>query len=170
MVKKAIALINESHHKIPKKLATNLSASTLQIAQNRKNLIDLIQRQSQAIRERLVFEITETTLLRNTAPLLDDLHHIRSLGVMLAIDDFGVGHASLNYLFQFRPDFIKLDIKYTQSLHNPDIDALVIFLLNYCKNHQVRLILEGIESNEQLHYWSNRGVCDFQGYLFSKLD
>jgi len=42
--------------------------------------------------------------------------------------------------------------------------------LSYCRNHQTRLILEGIETNEQLNYWADCGVRDFQGYLFSNPD
>ena len=170
MVKQAIKLIRSADHRLPRKLATNISASTLQVSQHRKTLIDLIQREPLSVRERLIFEITETALLGDPGPLLDDIVRFRSLGIMIAIDDFGVGHASLNYLFQFRPDFIKLDLKYTQTLHDPDIDALVAFLLSYCRNHQTRLILEGIETNEQLNYWADCGVRDFQGYLFSNPD
>jgi EAL domain-containing protein (putative c-di-GMP-specific phosphodiesterase class I) len=86
------------------------------------------------------------------------------------MDDFGVGHASLASLFRLRPDFLKLDLRYSQRLQDEDVDALVAFLERYARNHAITLILEGIETLAQLTYWQERGVEVFQGYLFRAPD
>ena len=86
--------------------------------------------------------------------------------IRIAIDDFCVGHASIRYLFQLQPDFLKLDLSYSQRLHDANVDALVEFLVRYGALNNCGLILEGIETQEQLHYWQARGVELFQGYLF----
>lgn len=172
MLRQSIKLLREEVDgaPLPHCLATNLSAATLQSKQSRYQLVSEVKAQPQVIRERLVLEITETAFLGDHYQWMPDLQVLRSLGVRIAVDDFGVGHASLAYLFLFDPDFIKLDLKFTQILGDPDVDALVEFLLRYCRNHKACLILEGIESERQLAYWSERGVTDFQGYLFASAE
>ncbi|MGB1776301.1 MAG: EAL domain-containing protein [Synechococcus sp.] len=169
MLRQSIKLLREEveGQPLPHCLATNLSAATLQDKQSRRQLVSEVRSQSLMIRERLVFEITETAFLGDRYQWMADLEELRSLGVRFAIDDFGVGHASLGYLFLFDPDFVKLDLRFSQTLEDPDVDALVEFLLRYCRHHKACLILEGIESERQLAYWVERGVTDFQGYLFA---
>ena len=117
-------------------------------------------------RRRLVLEVTETALVTTPDLWEQRLQQLRDFGVRIAIDDFGVGHASIRYLFQLQPDFLKLDLSYSQRLHDANVDALVEFLVRYGALNNCGLILEGIETQEQLHYWQARGVELFQGYLF----
>ena len=118
------------------------------------------------MRRRLVVEVAETALENKPELWEQRLQQLRDCGVRIAIDDFGVGYASIAYLFQLRPDFLKLDLTYTQRLGDANVDALVAFLLRYGELNRCGLILEGIETKQQLHYWQERGVRLFQGYLF----
>jgi EAL domain-containing protein (putative c-di-GMP-specific phosphodiesterase class I) len=120
------------------------------------------------LRRRLVLEVTETALLQKPDVWSQRLQQLRDLGIAIAIDDFGVGFASIAYLFQVQPDFLKLDLSYTQRLHDAKVNALVDFLLRYSELNSGALILEGIETEEQLQYWQTRGVQLFQGYWFHR--
>jgi EAL domain-containing protein (putative c-di-GMP-specific phosphodiesterase class I) len=110
--------------------------------------------------------VTETALVNRHELWEQQLQQLRDFGVRLAIDDFGVGYASIAYLFQFKPDFLKLDLSYSQRLNDATVDALVTFLVRYGELNLCGLIMEGIETEEQLQYWQARGVRLFQGYLF----
>jgi EAL domain-containing protein (putative c-di-GMP-specific phosphodiesterase class I) len=131
-----------------------------------KALVAQLRALPEAVRRRLVLEVTETALVNRPQLWEQRLQHLRDFGVRIAIDDFGVGYASIAYLFQFKPDFLKLDLSYSQRLDDANVDALVGFLLRYGELNKCGLILEGIETNEQLYYWQQRGVHLFQGYLF----
>ena len=113
-----------------------------------------------------VVEITETAIIEKPELWSMKLQQLRDLGLQIAIDDFGVGFASIAYLFRFQADYLKLDLSYSQRLHDSNVDALVQFLLSYGAHNDCRLILEGIETEEQLEVWSQQGVTLFQGYLF----
>lgn len=164
MLQRACALLRAEPQRV---LAINVSACTLQSDPQRRVLLELLTEGLPAgAWTRLVLEITETALLDPEPSWLEDLERIRGLGLRLAMDDFGVGHASLASLFRLQPDVLKLDLYYSQRLHDPDVDALVLFLQSYAANHGITLVLEGIESDEQLSYWQERGVTHFQGHLF----
>ena len=118
------------------------------------------------LRERLVLEVTETAIIEKPELWSVKLQQLHDFGVQIAIDDFGVGFASIAYLFRFKPDYLKLDLSYSQRLGDCNVDSLVDFLLTYAGHNDCQLILEGIETEEQLEAWRRRGVCLFQGYLF----
>lgn len=167
MLQRATALLLAERELV---LGVNLSALTLQSEQQRRDLRRRLEGLEPEVRQRLVLEITETALSGDDRGWLKDLEQVRALGIRLAMDDFGVGHASLASLFRLRPDFLKLDLRYSQRLQDEDVDALVAFLERYARNHAITLILEGIETLAQLTYWQERGVEVFQGYLFRAPD
>lgn len=165
MLRQAISLLEEQSSS-EQMLGINVSAKSLQSSLHFEALLDQLRVLPEQLRRRLVLEITETALHEDMDLQGERLEQLRKLKVAIAIDDFGVGFASINYLFRFSPDFIKLDLSYSQQLWNPKVDALVSFLLRYGADYHSQLILEGIETEEQLHYWRQRGVHLFQGYLF----
>ncbi|MBW0168152.1 MAG: EAL domain-containing protein [Vulcanococcus sp.] len=165
MVRRAIALLREPEHS-DQGLGVNISAVSFGSDQHIKALFAQLRSLPEALRRRLVLEVTETALVNRPELWEQRLQQLRDFGVRIAIDDFGVGYASIAYLFQFKPDFLKLDLSYSQRLDDANVDALVHFLVRYGELNNCGLILEGIETNEQLSYWQQRGVRLFQGYLF----
>lgn len=165
MLRKAIKLMQENGTP-EQRLGVNISALSFSAEKHLQNLFAQLRSLPESLRRRLVLEVTETALLQKPDVWAQRLQQLRDLGIGIAIDDFGVGFASIAYLFQFRPDYLKLDLSYTQRLNDPNVDALVGFLLRYAELNACALILEGIETAEQLHYWQERGVCLFQGYWF----
>ncbi|MBV2350407.1 EAL domain-containing protein [Synechococcus sp. HK05] len=165
MVRRAIALLGEPEGS-SQQLGVNISAVSFGSEKHIKALFAQLRSLPAAVRHRLVLEVTETALVNRPELWEQRLQQLRDFGVRIAIDDFGVGYASIAYLFQFKPDFLKLDLSYSQRLHDANVDALVTFLVRYGELNHCGLILEGIETEEQLQYWQARGVRLFQGYLF----
>jgi len=168
MLRRAIALLHEPEY-TDQRLGVNISAVSFGSDQHIQALFAQLRSLPEAVRRRLVLEVTETALINRPELWEQRLQQLRDFGVRIAIDDFGVGYASIAYLFQFKPDFLKLDLSYSQRLGDANVDALVSFLLRYGELNHCGLILEGIETNEQLSYWQQRGVRLFQGYLFRGL-
>ena len=167
MLRKAIELLHAhpdpGHH-----LGINLSAISFGKTEHFEELTTQLCALAEPLRRRLVVEITETAIIEKPELWSMKLQQLRDLGLQIAIDDFGVGFASIAYLFRFKADYIKLDLSYSQRLHDSNVNALVQFLLSYGSHNNCRLILEGIETEEQLQVWSQQGVHLFQGYLFQQ--
>jgi hypothetical protein len=166
MLRKAISLTREVEGPRPL-LATNLSATTLQSLEHRSAILSLLKATPAEVRTRLALEVTETSVIADLDAWDGFLQELRQLGLKVVIDDFGTGYASLAYLFRFKADFIKVDRQFSQRLHDPDVEAMVDFLLHYQRHHGTGIVMEGIETAEQLRYWQRRGLSRFQGYLFT---
>lgn len=165
MLRQAIELLRADPDPL-RRLGVNLSAISLGMEEHFEALTALLRSQPEPLRQRLVVEVTETAIIEKPELWSVKLQQLRDLGLQIAIDDFGVGFASIAYLFRFQADYLKLDLSYSQRLHDNNVDALVQFLLAYCRHNHCQLILEGIETDEQLKVWRQKGVALFQGYLF----
>lgn len=119
--------------------------------------------------ERIIVEITETVPLQAKGIELANLDALRALGVRIAIDDFGAGHASLQYLRGFAFDIIKIDRSYVSNLGNNRIDAMIVeAICDIARSLPVDVVAEGIETQEQLDLLRQAGCTGFQGYLLGR--
>jgi len=114
----------------------------------------------------LELEITEGTIL--------DMEHssrtiqkLKELGVNVSIDDFGTGYSSLSYLKQLPIDTLKIDKSFIDDLDR-DGEIIANTIIHMGKNLNFRVIAEGIESIDQLHYLKKQSCHEGQGYYFSK--
>jgi EAL domain-containing protein (putative c-di-GMP-specific phosphodiesterase class I) len=118
---------------------------------------------------RLELEITESVLLTDNDTALATLHHIRSLGVRIAMDDFGTGYSSLSYLRLFPFDKIKIDQSFIRELGNSkDCAAIVKAVVDLGASLGITTTAEGVETSEQLSRVREQGCSEIQGYLFGK--
>jgi diguanylate cyclase (GGDEF)-like protein len=118
---------------------------------------------------RLMVEITETVPLLAGTVETRNLDRLRALGVAIAIDDFGSGHASLEYLKKYPFDTIKIDRAYTANLATSRVDAvLVAAICEVGRSLGLRIVAEGVETEEQLVLLRAIGCTDVQGYLFGR--
>jgi diguanylate cyclase (GGDEF)-like protein len=117
----------------------------------------------------LMFEITESVAMQRpdeTVAVLDLLH---DMGVGLAIDDFGTGYSSLSYLKMFPIDHLKLDRSFVEEIgQNGDSSAICDATIGLAHNLGLKLVAEGVETEEQFAYLSQRGCDLVQGFLFSR--
>ena len=119
--------------------------------------------------EHLTLEITETALMTNTEAAVTVLNALKKLGVMLAIDDFGTGFSSLAYLRELPLDVLKVDKSFVDGLGmSKDDEAIVGAVINLAHTLDLRVIAEGVETEDQLEVLRDLG-CDYaQGFLFSR--
>jgi diguanylate cyclase (GGDEF)-like protein len=117
---------------------------------------------------RLEIEITESSLLRNTQLTHDVLSQLHSLGVRIALDDFGTGYSSLSYLHNFPLQKVKIDRSFLEGIDSDRPLTLLRGVARLSADLGMSVVVEGIETNEQLELISADGaVTEAQGYLFS---
>jgi EAL domain-containing protein (putative c-di-GMP-specific phosphodiesterase class I) len=112
----------------------------------------------------LVLELTERELIEPTAITHQLFEQLHAMGVMIAIDDFGTGHSSLGYLRQFNVDFLKIDQSFVAMI---GVDALSRHILDsiieLSAKLDLRIVAEGVETEEQSDYLAAHGVNFLQG-------
>ncbi|WP_028999720.1 EAL domain-containing protein [Azohydromonas australica] len=119
--------------------------------------------------ERLVLEVTEEEVIDDQAHFADQIQQYRSLGLKVAIDDFGAGYSGLNLLAEFQPDQVKIDMKLARGIerHGPR-QAIVRAIAQVCGDLGIDVIVEGVESLEEYRWFRDQGIYLFQGYLFAR--
>lgn len=118
---------------------------------------------------RLEVEITENVLLRNFELASEAINKLRKEGVCIALDDFGVGHSSLNYLKSFAFDKIKLDRSFVASADTCDKSAAILnSVASLGRELGIISTAEGIETPSHLDRVVSAGFTEVQGYLFAK--
>jgi len=117
----------------------------------------------------LQVELTENTLMVNSAPNLEKLQKIRQLGARVAIDDFGTGFCSFSYLLQYPVDRLKIDQSFViKAVTEPNAATVVRTIIAMSHNLGIKVIAEGVETPEHLKFLMQRKCDDGQGYYFSR--
>jgi diguanylate cyclase (GGDEF)-like protein len=119
--------------------------------------------------DRLEIEITESSLLRNTQWTHDALSQLHAAGVRISLDDFGTGYSSLSYLHNFPLQKVKIDRSFLEGIDSDRPLTLLRGVARLSADLGMSVVVEGIETNEQLELISADGtVTEAQGYLFSR--
>lgn len=115
---------------------------------------------------RLELEITEGVLIDDFSRAVSMLRRLKSLGVQIAMDDFGSGYSSLSYLHSFPFDKIKIDRSFIDDLeHNHHSMAIVRAIITLGHSLDVPVLAEGVETEAQRHFLIQEGCDEVQGYL-----
>ncbi len=118
--------------------------------------------------DQIVLEITEQSYASNLTPVEDALAELTAAGITIAIDDFGTGYSTLRYLQRLRPKVVKIDRSFIAELTtDPASRPLVSAVHTMGRSLGLRIVAEGIETPEQLHFLQGIGCELGQGYLFS---
>ena len=131
--------------------------------------VDVILAETGFPAERLKLEITEGYLIQHRDRAQQIIEEIKRLGVTISLDDFGTGYASIGYLRDFGFDCLKLDrtITATASLKGPTT-AVLHATIAFAQVLSMRVIAEGVESEEQAVLLSMAGCDQLQGFLFGR--
>ena len=117
----------------------------------------------------LEVEITESALVEDLPTAVCHVEALRALGIKIAIDDFGSGHASLNYLHQFPADVVKLDRSLLTAASTDERSrTLLEGIVDLCARLDMNVIAEGVETGEQLTLVREANVAMVQGFLFGR--
>jgi diguanylate cyclase (GGDEF)-like protein len=149
------------------KLSFNLSAHDLTSSDTVLGLIAAIRR-STVPASRIVFELTETALMRDFDVAKDAILLLRRLGVEIALDDFGTGYSSLGYLRRLPIDRVKIDRCFVADAGTTEGRDLLAAIIALCSKMKIGCIAEGVEDIGQLNILEDLGCKGFQGYFFSK--
>ncbi len=117
----------------------------------------------------ITIEITERLLTSDSEKALNVLNILKGYGIKIAIDDFGTGYSSLSYLIKFPVDIIKIDRSFVDAIgKEPSAETLIETILLMAKKLGIKVVAEGIETEEQLGFL-DAYQCDYgQGYLLGK--
>jgi diguanylate cyclase (GGDEF)-like protein/PAS domain S-box-containing protein len=117
----------------------------------------------------LELELTESQLLDNVESVIATLHQLHALGIKLAIDDFGTGYSSLSYLKRFPVDYVKIDQTFIRDLSQGGEDAAITrAIIALAHNLELKVVAEGVETQDQLDFLRLQGCDEIQGYLISR--
>jgi diguanylate cyclase (GGDEF)-like protein len=150
-------------------LSVSVNLSPRQFQQ--KNLIEIIEnalKVSGLRPQSLEIEITENMVMLNSQSNLDKLQRIRGLGARIAIDDFGTGFCSFTYLLQYQVDRLKIDQSFVrQAVSDANAAAVVRTIIAMSHGLNMRVVAEGVETEEQLKFLLRRRCDEAQGRFFS---
>ncbi|MCC3356165.1 putative bifunctional diguanylate cyclase/phosphodiesterase [Bacillus sp. REN16] len=146
------------------KISVNISAKHFE-KQSLYHFIQEVNEGDAACLERLDIEITESALF-NMEKSIDSVYQLKKLGISISLDDFGTGYSSLSVLHQLPIDYLKIDRSFIQNF-NTDSKILIQMIIQMSNNLNVKVVAEGIETNEQLTFLINEGCTYGQGYYFS---
>jgi diguanylate cyclase (GGDEF)-like protein len=118
--------------------------------------------------ERLKLEITENIVLENTERVAKILHELRTLGVQLGLDDFGMGYSALSYLQRFPFQTIKIDRTFVSGVHDMANAEIIRAIVSLAGGLDMNVTAEGVETGEQLSRLKEL-ACGFgQGFYFHR--
>ncbi|MDP8567483.1 GGDEF domain-containing phosphodiesterase [Methylophilus aquaticus] len=113
-------------------------------------------------------EITESMIMRNVEASKHVLYALKQLGIGIAIDDFGIGYSSMNYLKELPVDILKIDKQFTAGIPHDKVDiAIIDALVALAVSLNLKVVAEGVESSIQFEYLQYKHCHHVQGYLFS---
>ncbi|KAA3639297.1 MAG: EAL domain-containing protein, partial [Proteobacteria bacterium] len=158
----------QTNYDLPLTMSVNLSP--IQLNDNR--LIDRIRyvlNQTKIQPKHLDFEITESEKFKSVKDALVMFKRIVELGCTLSIDDFGTGHSTLDYLRKIPAKTLKIDQVFVKNIGlSPDDEAILDATIDMAKRVGHVIVAEGVETELQRQYLSQKGCDYFQGYLFSR--
>jgi diguanylate cyclase (GGDEF)-like protein len=152
----------------PVRIAVNVSALQLRSRGFYDEVRQLVQSYDQAAAG-LELEITESLIMEDVKHSMSSLQALRELGLTVAIDDFGTGFSSLSYLSKLPVDTLKIDRSFVIDMTlTPEGLALVSTIINLAHALKLKVVAEGVETEEQARLLRLLNCDEMQGYLFSK--
>lgn len=154
--------------KVDKKISINISVNDFFYIDIYHKLVEMVEKYK-IHPEQLNIEITETALMKNFAENIKVLEKIKEYGFLIEIDDFGSGYSSLNMLKDIKADVLKIDMLFLRETENKLRSRLILkSVIRMAKDLGMKIIVEGVETEEQLMFLEEMECGMYQGYYFSK--
>lgn len=149
-------------------LAVNLSGRQFQ-QRDLPEVVDRALKETSLEPRYLQLEITESVAMHDMDFTIATLDSLKAMGIQIAIDDFGCGHSSLNYLKRLPIDLVKIDRSFVRDLATDPSDAAIVgSVVAMTRELNLKVVAEGVETEEQLAFLKDRRCDVVQGFLFSK--
>jgi diguanylate cyclase (GGDEF)-like protein/PAS domain S-box-containing protein len=116
----------------------------------------------------LEIEVTESILMKRPEVTCEILRELRDRGISIAIDDFGTGYSSLSYLHKFPLDALKIDQSFVRQINSADGTGIVNAIIDMGRNLGLRIVAEGVETQEELSFLRLHHCDEAQGYHFGR--
>jgi diguanylate cyclase (GGDEF)-like protein/PAS domain S-box-containing protein len=154
--------------RLPPRIAVNVSPAQLR----RKDFVDHVKDALAAVEraaERIDIEITESMLMEDIGGSIDKLKALQSLGLQVALDDFGTGYSSLSYLARLPINSLKIDRSFIMQMSKgPEQMAIVSTVISLARALNLKVVAEGVETEEQATLLRLLRCDEAQGYLFGR--
>jgi len=138
----------------------------------RKNLLETVDRalKDTGLNPRLLeLELTESVLMKNAEETVSTLRALKEMGVHISIDDFGTGYSSLSYLRRFPLDTLKIDRSFVKEIPaDSDSAEITKAIIAMAHSLKLRVLAEGVETEEQYAFLRDHGCEVLQGFLYSR--
>ncbi|MCI2285589.1 bifunctional diguanylate cyclase/phosphodiesterase [Colwellia sp. MSW7] len=150
------------------KIAVNVSAKQLIQHDFQEKVLQTVK-QYKISPEHLSLELTESLLVENIAHSIELIGHLKAEKIDCAIDDFGTGYSSLAYLKRIPASLLKIDRSFVTNIDKSKSSAAIAnMIISLAKTLNMKVLAEGVETQEELYCLQSLGCHDFQGFYFSK--
>lgn len=152
----------------PMRLSVNFSARQFQQSTFIPTVVEILK-ETKLEPAWLELELTEGSIMKDPEQAIEKLRELRMMGISIAIDDFGTGYSSLSYLKRFPIDTLKIDKSFVQDVCiDPDDASIVKAIVTLGHALDLKIVAEGVETQDQLEYLTLLGCDVLQGFLFSE--
>jgi diguanylate cyclase (GGDEF)-like protein len=152
----------------PVNIAVNLSARQFK-QQDLVELISRVLKETELSPSYLELELTESMVMQHVEAAISTLNQFKKIGVKISIDDFGIGYSSLNYLKHFPIGFLKIDQSFVRDITtNRDDAAIAKIIISMAHDLGLKVIAEGVETEEQKSFLHLHSCDEIQGFFYSK--
>ncbi|MEE4376827.1 MAG: PAS domain S-box protein [Candidatus Competibacteraceae bacterium] len=150
------------------RIAVNISARQFKLG-SLKRLIASTLQDTGLPSNILEIEITESMAMQVPEHARTILAELKAMGISVSIDDFGTGYSSLSYLKRFPIDYLKIDRSFIDDIpHDSDDVAITQTIIAMAKSLRIKIIAEGVETDDQRHFLQEAGCEEAQGFLLAK--
>jgi diguanylate cyclase (GGDEF)-like protein len=150
------------------RMAVNISGQNVNFKRLASRIIEILD-QTGLSPHHLELELTERVMMENTEEAVASLQQFKEMGIAIAIDDFGTGYSALSHLQIFPLTTLKIDKSFVQNISTEGNSiSLLHSIIGIAKSFNLKVIAEGVETEEQLRVLDAIHCDQLQGYLFSR--
>lgn len=130
--------------------------------------VESLIKEHECLAQHLEFEVTESQIMNDPHKSIETLQKLTDMNLHIAIDDFGTGYSSLAYLKRLPINKLKIDKSFVQELpHDAEDSAISKTIISLCQTLNLKVIAEGVETEDQKRFLLDNGCTFIQGYLYS---
>ncbi|MGL4534784.1 MAG: EAL domain-containing protein [Fusobacteriaceae bacterium] len=170
LMKKAFIFIKKINEEYKKEYVVSINISPKQLMES--NFIEKVKSCIEEIGvnpEKIAFEITETTLMKEIEKNTIKLNELKDIGINIYLDDFGIGYSSFNYLVSLPVSKVKIDRSFVEKMNSSEqYKKIVKLIIDSSHSLNLTVVAEGIETLEELEMLKIEKTDFYQGHYFSK--